>query len=336
MLAARMHRTGGPDVLALEEVPTPEPGPGQVRIRVESAAVNFADVVRRRGGPYPFPTPLPFVPGSEVAGAVDAFGRGVDSTLVGVDVLAMVGHGDGGYAEQAVTAVEQVVPRPAGLSADEAAGTAVAGTTAALLLGEVARLQPGESVLVPAAAGGVGGLTVQLARHLGAALVVGVVGSQDKVEVARGHGAHEVLLADDPGLADRVRELTGGRGVDLALDMAGGASPGRTLGALAPFGRLVVFGAASGRRVELSDDEVSRWLLDPALDQSVTAFNLGAWFGARPQQAGAALGRVLALVGDGTLRVPVGHVLPLSRVAEAHELIESRRSTGKVVLRPGA
>jgi NADPH2:quinone reductase len=336
MLAARMHRTGGPDVLVVEEVPVPEPGPGHVRIRVESAAVNFADVVRRRGGTYPFPTPLPFVPGSEVAGVVESVGDGVDPALVGTDVLAMVGHGDGGYAELAVTAAQQVVPRPAGLSADEAAGICVAGTTASLLLGEVGRLQPGETVLVPAAAGGVGGLTVQLARHLGAGLVVGVVGSRDKVGTARDHGAHEVLLADDPDLVDRVRDLTGGRGVDLALDMAGGASPGRALGVLAPFGRLVVFGAASGEPVQLTGEQVSRWLLDPALDQSVTAFNLGAWFGARPQVAGAALGRVLGLVAAGALRVPVGHVLPLSQVAQAHALLESRRTTGKVVLRPGS
>jgi len=155
MKAIQMRTTGDTDVLEYLDLPTPQPGPGQLLIKIESASVNFADLQRRRGDPYPFPTPFPLIPGSEVAGTVEALGEGVAAPAPGTPVFALVGNGgDGGYAQYALAAVSGVIPIPPGVNFDMAAGLIVAGSTAALLLTEATRLQAGESVLIPAATGG--------------------------------------------------------------------------------------------------------------------------------------------------------------------------------------
>ncbi len=335
MQVARAHAAGTPDALRLETVPVPEPGPGQVLIRVESASVNFADVKRRRGDVYPFPTTMPFVPGSEVAGTVAAVGPGVQGLEPGNEVFALVGgDGQGGYAQFALAFAPQVTPRPPGLDADRASVLVVAGATAALMLGPVAGLQPGQSVLIPAATGGVGSYAVQLARQRGAALVVAAIGSPAKAARARALGAHATVENTRPGWADEVRRATDGRGVDLLLESAGGPLLAQGLAALAPFGRAIVYGAASGHAAVLDAATLERVFYAPAPNQSLTAFNLGGWFMQRPQQAAAALGELIGLVLAGRVATPEIQRLPLAQAAQAHRLLESRQTSGKLVLKP--
>ena len=334
MKLVRAHTFGGPDVLIFEDGPQPVAEPGQVLVRVEAASVNFADVLRRRNGPYPFPTALPFTPGSEVAGTVEALGEGVAGPPVGTPVFALVG-GDGstGYAQFAVADGEQVVPVPAGLSADEAAGIVVAGSTALLTLTEVGQLQAGETVLVEGAGGGVGGFAVQLAAHLGAT-VIGAASTPARREAALKYGADHVVDYTEPGWGHRVRELTGGRGVDLVLDTVGGPVFTQALYALAPFGRIVVAGMAGGVPLTLDPATVLSFFYTPALNQSLRVFNLGLYFGLKPEAAFSALQTLIGHVASGTVTVPLGLRMPLSAAAEAHRLLEGRDTTGKIILRP--
>lgn len=335
MQAVRAAQAGTPDSLVYQQLPLPQPGPGQVLLRVESASVNFSDVKRRRGDVYPFPTRYPFVPGGEVAGTVAALGAGVDGPAVGTPVFALVGgDGQGGYAQYALAYAAQVTPLPPGLDADRASVLLVAGTTAVLLLRQAARLVPGERVLVPAAAGAVGSYLVQLARHLGAGRVIAAVSSKHKAGVAQALGAHETVDYTAPAWAAQVRELTGGEGVDVLLEASGGAVLAEGLQALAPFGRAVVYGAASGHDAALGAATLRALLYDPAQNQSLSAFNLGGWFMQRPALAGAAVAELIGLVATGAISVPAIEALPLQQAALAHQRLESRASCGKMVLKP--
>ncbi len=328
---------GAPDVLVLEEVPVPQPGPGQVLIRVESAGVNFSDVKRRRGDVYPFPTSLPYTPGGEVAGTVEALGDGIDDPLVGTPVFALVGDdGSTGYAQFALANAPQVVPTPKGLSPDVASGLVIAGSTALLILKDAARLQPGEAVLVQGAAGGVGSYAVQLAKLGGAGTVIGAASTPEKREKVLELGADYAVDYTQEGWPERVRGLTGGHGVDVLLEMADGATFGHSLSCLAPFGRAVIYGSSSGDSLQLDPEMTQALFYDPAPNQSLIAFNLGLWFGMRPETAVDAMQRLIGHVLSGQVKVPVGHVLPLSQAAEAHRMLEERRTTGKIVLKPWA
>lgn len=335
MLAAVARREGGPDALRLEERPRPEPGPGQVLLRVESAAVNFSDVKRRRGDPYPFPTRFPFVPGGEVAGTVVAVGPGAQGLAEGDAVFGLVGgDGQGGYAQFALAYAQQLGRRPPPIDADRASTLTVAGTTALLLLREAARLQHGESVLVPAATGGVGSFLLPLARRLGASQVIAAVGGAGKAASALAVGATAAVDVQRDDWPARVRELTDGRGVDVLLESAGGSSLAQGLAVLAPFGRAVVYGAASGQDARIGADTLRAFLYAPAPNQSIVSFNVGGWFIDRPQVAGAALGELVGLVVAGELAPPAVRTLPLAQAAEAHRLLESRAASGKIVLKP--
>ena len=337
MQVVRARSFGAPDVLALEEVPVPRPGPGQVLIRVESAGVNFSDVKRRRNDPYPFPTALPYTPGGEVAGTVQGLGDGVEGPAVGTPVFALVGtDGSTGYAQFAVANASGVIPIPPGLSADAASGLVIAGSTAVLILKEAARLQAGESVLVQGAAGGVGSYAVQIAKLLGAGTVIGAIGSSEKREAVLARGADHAVDYTRVGWPDHVRELTGGQGADVVLEMAGGDSFEQSLSCLAPFGRAVVYGSSSGEPLRMGPETIDAFFYDPSPNQSLIAFNLGLWFGMRPEAAVGALQTLVGYVASGQVKVPVGHVLPLSQAAEAHRMLEERRTTGKIVLKPWA
>jgi NADPH:quinone reductase len=334
MKAVRAHTHGGPDVLVLDDVAVPQPGPGQILIRVESAAVNYADVLRRRGAVYPFPTSLPYAPGSEVAGTVDALGAGVDGPPAGTPVFALVG-GDGstGYAQFAVADAAGVVPIPPGLGSDEAAAVVVAGSTAVLTLIDVGELAAGETVLIEGAGGGVGGFAVQIAKLRGAT-VIAAASTPARREAALALGADHVVDYTATGWTEQVRGFTGGRGVDVVLETAGGAVFGEALSVLAPFGRVVVAGMAGGEPLRLDEAAVRSVFYDPALNQSLRTFNLGLWFAIRPQAAVAALQTLIGFVAAGQVKVQVAHVLPLAEAARAHRLIENRETTGKVVLKP--
>jgi NADPH:quinone reductase len=335
MRAIQMTEPGGPEVLRLVEAPTPVPGPGEVLIRVDAAAVNFADVMRRRGDAYPIPTPSPFVPGSEVAGTVAAVGDGVDHLPVGTAVFGIVGvDPSGGYAEFAVASASNIIPIPPGLEPDVAAGIVVAGLTATMVLAEAAKVVDGDSVFVPAAAGGVGSYAVQIAELLGAGDVIAAASTPDKREIALKLGADHAVDYSAANWTQTVRELTGDRGVDVALEMSGPASLNKTLGILAPFGRLVVYGAVNGTTAELDRAALLGLLYDPQPNQSLTSFNLGVWFQYRASAAVACLERLVGWIATGQLVTPSVLALPLADAAEAHHLLETGSTTGKVVLKP--
>jgi NADPH:quinone reductase-like Zn-dependent oxidoreductase len=308
-----------------------------VLLRVESVGVNFSDVKRRRGDPYPFETAFPYVPGGEVAGTVVALGLGVDGPPVGTRVFALAGtNGFGGYAQYAVAYATTAIPIPEDLSFDAASVLTVAGATAKIMLTRTARLQAGESLLVPAATGGVGSFALQIARQLGAGKIIAAVGHADKAALARDLGAHEVVVYSDPAWPTQVRELTDGRGVDVALEASGGPGLIETFAALASFGRLVVFGAGSGISAQLDEATLERWLYAPAANQTITGFNIGAWFLERPWEAGPALMGLVADARSGAIRLPPVETHPLSGAREAHLALEQRRVSGKIVLKPWA
>lgn len=322
MKAITIPEFGGADVLRPAEMEAPEPGPGQVSIDVAYAGANFAEVLYRQGV---VDVPLPFVPGIEVSGHVRAVGPDVEGLRKGQPVAALTIVDSGGYAEVAVTSADLVAPLDGlDLGLDVAAAVPSNSTTAFLVLDRVARIEPGESVLVHAAAGGVGSQLGQAARRLGAGRVAGTVGGPAKIEAARGFGYDDVVLRDD--LPDAVAGLTGGRGFDIVVDMVGGAARRTSLDALAPMGRMVVMGNASGADdVGIPANEL--WFDN----KTVSGFDLAAFAGIAPAEAGRALRGALAAVASGDLRVQVEE-LPLERAAEAHKRIESGATTGKLVL----
>ncbi|MDX6345789.1 MAG: NADPH:quinone reductase [Streptomyces sp.] len=335
MKAIQMTEQGGPEVLRLVELPDPQPGPGQVLIRVESAAVNFSDVMRRRGDVYPVATPSPFVPGAEVAGTVVALGPGVDGPAVGTKVFGSVGaDGSGGYAELALAYAPSVIPIPEGLDSDAAAGIVVSGLAATVILTELIGLGKGQSVFIPAAAGGVGQYAVQIAKLLGADTVIAGASTPAKRQIALDLGADHAIDYTQDDWPEEVRELTGGVGVDGALEMSGPARLAQTLRVLAPFGRLVVLGSVSGTTEGLDPAALAPLLYDPAPSQSLIGFNLGIWFEHRLPEAGKALHRLVGWVASGEVRTPATSPLPLAEAAEAHRLLETGRTTGKLILKP--
>ncbi|RSD15436.1 quinone oxidoreductase family protein [Amycolatopsis eburnea] len=311
MNAVTIPEFGDAGVLRLAAVPVPEPGPGEVSIDVTHAGANFAEVLYRRGL---VDVPLPFVPGIEVAGRIRALGEGVEGLIPGQPVAALTIVAGGGYAEVVTTAAALVAPLPDS-GFERAAAVPSNSTTAFLVLERVARLQPGERVLVHAAAGGVGSQLGQVARLLGAGRVVGAVGSEAKIAAAKAFGYDEVVLRD---------RISGE--FDVVVDMVGGAARRAGLAALAPMGRLVVMGNASGAEdVGIPANEL--WFTN----KTVSGFNLAAFAAIAPETVGAALRRAVAAVAAGELRVDV-EALPLARAAEAHRRIESGATTGKLVL----
>ncbi|WP_112135529.1 quinone oxidoreductase family protein [Glycomyces dulcitolivorans] len=316
MYAVTIPEFGAADVLRPDRVPLPEPGPGQVAIDVVFAGANFAEILYRQGV---VDVPLPFVPGIEVAGSVRALGEGVEGLAIGQRVAALTIVGSGGYAEVALTAADLVAP-VATLDLATAAALPSNSTTAFLVLDRVARLEPGERVLVHAAAGGVGSQLGQAARLLGAGRIVGTVGSEAKVPVAERFGYDEVVLRDQ--VAD-VGEF------DVVVDMVGGGTRRASLDRLAPMGRMVVMGNASGAEdVGISANDL--WFSN----KTVSGFNLAAFAAAYPADAGRALRRAVAAAESGSLRIDV-EPLPLDRAADAHRRIESGSTTGKLVLEVG-
>lgn len=338
MKAIQMIETGGPQVLELVEVPDPTPGPGEILIAVESAAVNFADVVRRRGDPFDQPTPLPFTPGIEVAGTVAALGAGVVAPVVGTPVFGIAGpYANGGYAELAVAQAASVIPAPEGLDPDVAASLLAVGLSATLILTEVGQVGEGTTVFIPAAAGGLGSFAVQIARALGATNIIAGASTAEKRQAAHAAGAHHAIDYRGAGWSDKVLALTDGRGVDLALEMTGPEHLGETARILAPFGRLVVFGAVAGRangNSHVNGADLDGVLYAPALGTAVVGFNLTSWFQYRPEVTIGALQRLIGWIADGTIAGAPITTFPLAHAAAAHRLLETGASTGKLVLKP--
>lgn len=325
MKAITIPRFGGPDVLTAMQIADPHPGPGEVAIDVAYAGANYAEVLYRRGD---VDVELPFVPGIEASGHVRALGDGVTGLRVGQPVAALTIVDGGAYAEIAVTGAELVVPLADDVDAEGlalAAGCPSNSTAALLIFDQIARLRAGETVLVHAAAGGVGSQLGQAARLLGADAVVGTVGRPEKVAEANDLGYDEVILRDE--LAARSEELTDGRGFDVIVDPVGGPTRRTSIDALALGGRLIAMGNASGADdVKVGANEL--WLSG----KGMLGFNLAAISAGDPGLVGQALRRALGLVLDGRLRVAISARLPLDQAAEAHRRIESGATTGKLVL----
>lgn len=320
MKAIRYHQVGGPEVLRFEEVPEPVAGPGEVRIQVRAAGVNFADTERRRGL-YDAKVPLPRILGSEAAGVVESVGPGVDKSWLGRRVVALAARS---YAEFATVSEQELLELPEHVSFEEGAGLLVQGLTAWHLVHTMGRLSAGQSVLIHAAAGGVGLLAVQLAKTVGAR-VLGTVSTEEKARLVREFGADEVILYGESDVTEQVRALTGGHGVELVLDSVGASTWKSSLESLAAFGHLVSYGSASGAPPPVDVES----LYEKSL--KVSAYWLRTVHPpALQRQAREAL---RALLTESRLRVHVGGVFALADAAEAHRQLEGRHTVGKVVLR---
>lgn len=322
MLVVEVGRFGGPEVLAAREVPDPSAGPGQVVVRTAAADVLFLDVVIRWGlGVDYFPVRPPYVPGNGVAGTVLSAGDGVDPSWVGRTAVAHTGEsgGRGGYAEQAVVAVGDLIPVPDGLGPSHAAALLHDGATALGLL-ELIGVKPGEWVLVTAAAGGMGVLLVQLARAAGGR-VIGAARGERKLDAVRNAGAGVAVDYSEPGWTDQVRKLTAGRGADVVFDGAGGRLGGAAFEVTADGGRFSAHGVSDGGAAGLDAAEAGR--------RGVTVAPI-------PQHAPAEFRRLaaaaLAEAAAGRIRPVIGQTFPLARAADAHAAIEARTAIAKTLL----
>lgn len=314
MRAIKVEEFGGPEVMHLTEVPDPDPADGEVVVEVTRAGINFADTHVTRND-YLAEQTLPLIPGGEVAGRT-ADGRRVAALLMG-----------GGYAEKVAVHEQALVPIPDQVSDEVAAGLLLQGLTARSLLRVCARLQEGETVVVQAAAGGTGSLAVQLAKRMGAGRVIGLASSDSKRELALRLGADAAVDSGAADLEAAILEANDGDPVDVVLEMTGGQSFEASLRALAPFGRVVAFGLASGEPVEVRNVDLMR------TSRSVIGFWLMHLF-RRPVELREGIAELLGAVAAGELEVVIGDVYPLSEVRRAHEDIAARRTQGKLLLDP--
>jgi len=321
MLAIQAVRTGGPEVLEAIDLPTPTPGPGQILVRHQAVGLNFIDTYHR-GGLYPLT--MPAVLGLEAAGVVEALGEGVSRFRLG-DRVAYNGS-LGAYAQAAVVPADRAVKVPEAVSLEIAAAVLLKGMTAEFLVRRCHRVEPGQTVLIHAAAGGVGSILVQWAKALGA-MVIATVGSEAKAALARAHGADHVILYDHEDVAARVLEITGGQGVEVVYDGVGKDTFEASLKSLGRRGVLATFGNASGPAPPIAPLELgarSLFLTRPRLfDYIATTEEL--------DESAVALFAVLA---SGAVKIEIGQTFPLSEARAAHEALEGRRTTGATVLVP--
>jgi len=315
MKAIRFHEFGGADALRVDEVERPEPGAGEVLIRVAVAGVNYGDTMLRAGN-YLTKPPLPHTPGFEVAGVVEAIGEGVASCQVEQRVMAK--FQGGGYAEYAVARAEDVVPVPDDLDFGRATALLPQGLTA---LGLLKDLRAGQTILVHAAAGGVGSLLVQLAKHRGAR-VIGTASTAEKLQLVESLGADAAVNYTEADWTEQVLAATGGRGVDLLIEMAGGEVGGQNVKLLAAGATMIVYGAASGTDFPIS----ALGLMSKNL--TVRGYTL---YSETPVTTAHFTSELMAHVKAGRLRITVQE-FALADAAAAHRAVEGRQTTGKVVL----
>ena len=322
MKAVRVHTTGGPEVLQYEDVPAPEPGARQVVVKIAAAGVNFVDVYQRRGL---YPVPLPFTAGQEAAGTVTQVGSGAGDVKLG-DCVAYTGV-LGAYAELAVVPADRLVPLPKDVSARQAAALMLQGMTAHYLATNTYPLQPGDTCLVHAAAGGVGLLLCQIAKFRGAR-VIGTVSTAAKAELAHEAGADEVVLYTERDFEEEVKRLTGGAGVQVVYDSVGQTTFAKGLNCLVRRGMMVLYGQSSGPVAPLDLQVLSQ---------------KGSLFATRPTlhhyvvtraELLARAGEVMTWVRAGRLKLRVGGEFALAQAGEVHRQLEARRTTGKLLLIP--
>jgi NADPH2:quinone reductase len=322
MRAIQVNAYGDRETMEPTERERPEPSPGEVRIAVEAAGINFADIMQRRGHYHGGPE-APFVPGLEVAGTIDAVGEGVGRE-VGEPVVTMVDNG--GYAEYAIADAAGLLPVPDGLSMEEAAGFPVQFLTARNCLHEWGGLEADESVLIHAAAGGVGTAAVQLAREAGAE-IFGTASTAEKLDRVADLGCNHPINYETDDFVAAVEAETD-HGVDLVLDGVGGETTERSLEVLSYFGRMVVYGAASGMPGRLQTDDVLFG------NYRIVGYHLGRAIQLRPMEVLGAVPELAEMLEAGDLEVQFDRAFDLTDAAAAHEYIESRQSIGKVVLTP--
>ncbi len=320
--AIRIHAYGGPEVLVWEPVMVGEPGPGEVRLRQTAVGLNYIDVYHR-SGLYPL-AGLPAVLGMEAAGVVDAVGEGVAALKPG-DRVAYASLPVGAYAATRLMPADRVVKLPEAIDDRTGAAIMLKGLTAQYLLRQTYPVQPGDPILVHAAAGGVGLILCQWAKHLGA-VVIGTVGSDEKAALARAHGCDHAIVYTREPVAPRVRALTGGEGVAVAYDSVGQATFEASLDSLRPLGMMVSYGNASGPV--------------PAFEPAMLA-SRGSLFFTRPslmtytakaEAYRAMAAELFAVVTSGTVRIEIGQDYPLQEMATAHRDLEARKTTGSTVL----
>lgn len=322
MKAIRVRENGGPEVLRVETIDDPVPGPGEVLVRVEAAGLNFIEVYQRKGL---YPIALPYTPGEEGAGTVAAVGSGVTDFRVGDRVVSY--NLKGSYAELALADADRLIAVPDDVSTRDAAAVLLQGMTAHYLVTSVHALQPGETCLVHAAAGGVGLLLCQMAKRRNA-IVIGTVSTEEKAALARQAGADEVILYTKQDFVAEVARITGGALVRVVYDSVGLTTFEKSLQCLAPRGMMAIFGQSSG--------------MVPPFDP-LLLLRRGSLFLTRPTLAHYAAkrdelvwraGDVLGWVRDGSLAVRVDRAVPLADAAEAHRALEARQTSGKVLLVP--
>jgi NADPH2:quinone reductase len=322
MKAIRVESYGGPESLVYTEVDKPEPKRGEALVRIEAIGVNFIDVYHRTGL---YPLPLPFTPGSEAAGTVEAVGPDVPDIAVGDRVAYAMALGS--YAEYASAPAARLVKMPEGIDAQSAAAAMLQGMTAHYLVNSTYQLKSGDTALVHAAAGGVGLLLIQMAKRVGAR-VFGTVSTEEKAEIARSAGADEVIIYTERDFQEEVKRLTEGRGVEVVYDSVGKTTFIKSLESLAPRGMLALFGQSSGS-VPAFDPALlakngSLYLTRPSLAQYIATREELLW----------RAGEVLGWTGTGELTLRIGKTFPLSKAAEAHRQLEGRATTGKILLIP--
>ena len=322
MKAIRVHRYGGPEAMAMEEVPTPKPGEGHALVRLHAVGVNFIDIYQRMGL---YPVPLPFTPGNEGAGTVEDTGPGVAEVARG-DQVAYAGA-LGSYAEYAVVPSWRLVRLPDGIDPKTAAALMMQGMTAHYLCHDAYPLKPGDTCLVHAAAGGVGLLLVQMAKRRGAR-VIGTVSTQEKAGLARAAGADEVILYTGQDFETETKRLTEGSGVQVVYDSVGKATFEKSLGCLSSRGYMILYGQSSGPVPPFDPQVLSArgglFLTRPSL----------AHYTRNREELLSRAGEVLGWAAGGLLDVRIGGTFPLSDAGEAHRRLAGRQTTGKILLLP--
>jgi NADPH:quinone reductase len=322
MRAIRIQQFGGPEAMGLEELPTPKPGDGQALVRIEAAGVNFIDVYQRTGL---YKNPLPYGLGLEGAGVVEAVGSGVTTARVG-DRVAWTGI-PGSYATHNVVPADKLVTLPAGVDARAGASAMLQGMTAHYLAHSTYPLKAGDTCVVHAAAGGVGLLLCQMAKRAGAR-VIGTVSTEEKAKLAREAGAHDVILYTRQDFEAEVKRLTGGKGVQVIYDSVGKDTFEKGFNCLAMRGYMVLYGASSGPVAPLDPQALnakgSLFLTRPSLFH----------YTATREDLAKRAGDVLGWIQKGELKLRIGATFPLAEAAKAHQDLEGRRTTGKVLLIP--
>ena len=327
--AAVIHETGTPEVFRWQEWPAGEPGPGEVLIRHGAIGVNYIDTYNRRGMPHPWPVPpLPFVVGIEGAGTVEAVGEGVTECTVG-NRIAYASPPHGAYAQRRVMPARRTIRLPDRISDEDAAGIMLKGITAQYLLRRTYRVQEGDPVLIHAAAGGMGLILCQWARHLGAT-VIGTVSTDEKAELARAHGADHVAVYSREDFVPLVMEVTDGKGCPVVYDSIGKDTFSRSLDCLRPLGVLACYGHASGAPDPVDVIELgargSLFVTRPAIMHYVEA----------REDLVASAQELFDVIASGAVTVTVRNRYPLRQAADVHRAIEERRTTGSTVLLPYA